>query len=281
MEMALENLPEAVRRAILSVSQGSPISDEEFAEMRIRRANSFPGTLKGMNCDKCLNRGVIYALKDGREVVRECECMPRRRSMRAIRESGLEDSLEAYTFEAYQVREPWQAQVKGAAERYAKDPDGKWFYIGGNSGCGKTHICTAICGELLRVGRSVRYMLWASDIRRLKSVVNDDAYDRLFSEYAEADVLYIDDLFKTRRGAEPTSSDVNRTFELVNRRDQQPQSVTLFSSERSLEEVLAIDEATGSRIFSRCRAHLISVGRDPKKNWRIYGSQKEPGQQGG
>lgn len=271
MEMALENLPEAVRRAILSVSQGSPISDEEFAEMRIRRANSFPGTLKGLNCDKCLNRGVIYALKDGREVVRECECMPRRRSMRAIRESGLEDSLEAYTFDAYQVREPWQAQVKEAAERYAKDPDSQWFYIGGNSGCGKTHICTAICGEMLQVGKHVRYMLWASDIRRLKSVVNDDAYDRLFSEYAEADVLYIDDLFKVKEGAELSPADVQRTYELINARYIHRDKPTIVSSERSIADLISVDEATGSRIYSRCKGYTFELGKDARKNWRLYG----------
>lgn len=259
-----------------------PCACDNWAQERVDRANRIPGKLKGLDCPLCLNRGYTTLLaEDGKERVRECACMARRRSLRAAARSGLQHVLEELTFARYQTPEPWQQALKAQAQAFAENPDGQWFYIGGNPGCGKTHLCTAICGELLRAGHSVRYFVWPSDIRRLKSVVNDDAYDRLFSEYAEADVLYIDDLFKTRRGAEPTSSDVNRTFELVNRRDQQPQSVTLFSSERSLEEVLAIDEATGSRIFSRCRAHLISVGRDPKKNWRIYGSQKEPGQQGG
>ena len=43
------------------------------------------------------------------------------------------------------------------------DPKG-WFVTTGRSGAGKTHLCTAICGELLHRGLPVRYMLVASSI---------------------------------------------------------------------------------------------------------------------
>lgn len=250
------------------------LSSEEWAKLRLERANSMPGNLKGYDCPDCLNRGYSTRIDEyGFEVSVPCHCLKTRASLRAVERSGLKSVLDRLTFETFKTVEPWQSTLKGAAQSFVKNSNGAWFYVGGNPGGGKTHICTAICAELLRSGREVRYFVWPSDIRRLKTLVNDGEYDSVFDDFANAEVLYIDDLFKARSAADLTAADISRTFELVNRRDQQPEKITVFSSERNIEEIIRIDEATGSRIFARARGYTFDLGKSPQRNWRLYGSR--------
>ena len=83
-----------------------------------------------------------------------------RASMARIRNSGLQNLLDIYTFSRFQTDTPLQKLMKSTAEQYLDDSDGSWFFVGGQSGAGKSHICTAVAGELLKRGEAVRYMLW-------------------------------------------------------------------------------------------------------------------------
>lgn len=266
----MEKLNFAEKIASISAAQ---LSSEEWLRQKAERANAIPGNLKGYDCPNCLNRGFTTRIdENGFEISVPCSCLKVRASLRAVERSGLKGVLNRLTFDSFIAAEPWQVQLKGAAERFAKNPDGAWFFVGGNPGSGKTHICTAICSELLNQGREVRYFVWPSDIRRLKTLVNDGEYDSVFSDFANADVLYIDDLFKARSDSDLTAADISRTFELVNRRDQQADKITIFSSERNIQAIIRIDEATGSRIFFRARGTTFDLGRSPARNWRLYGN---------
>lgn len=225
----------------------------------------------GYQCGKCLNRGYRYVVRDNELKTQMCSCMEARRSLREIEKSGLGGCLEEYSFETFQTPEPWQEKVLSGAREYVENHEGKWFFIGGNSGSGKTHICTAICGAFLKAGMGVRYMLWASDIRRLKAISNDAGYDERFDEFAQAEVLYIDDLFKVKAGVELSGADVQRTYELINDRYLHPERPTIISTERSVADIIGVDEATGSRIYSRCKGYTFELGCDAAKNWRLYG----------
>ncbi len=255
---------------ILSLSRVE-LSSEDWSKLRVERANSIPGNLKGYDCPDCLNRGYSTRIdENGFEVSVPCQCLKIRASLRAVERSGLKNVLDRLTFDKFKTDEPWQAKLKSAAERFVNEADGAWFYVGGNPGSGKTHICTAICAELLNKSREVRYFVWPSDIRRLKTLVNDGEYDTVFDDFANAEVLYIDDLFKARSDSDLTAADISRTFELINRRDQQPEKITIFSSERNIESVIRIDEATGSRIFFRARGYVFDLGRNQRRNQRLY-----------
>jgi DNA replication protein DnaC len=43
---------------------------------------------------------------------------------------------------------------------------------------------------------------------------------------------------------------------------------TIISSERSMEDLLQIDEAVGSRIYQRSKDFLLSI-QGENKNWRL------------
>ena len=197
--------------------------------------------------------------------MRECACMAKRRSLRHIQESGLYDLLEDYTFDKYKTPEPWQAAAKQKAQAYLTDHAGKWFVACGTVGSGKSHLCTALCGAFLEAGKEVRYMRWRDDSTQIKAAVTDDyEYARLINPLKKADVLYIDDLFK---GGQPTDADKKLAFEIIDYRYGKRSLPTIISGERTVNELLAIDEAVGSRVVERCKGYCITVTGN--KNWRL------------
>lgn len=223
--------------------------------------NSITGDLGELDCPKCKNRGWI-AYNDGDGVVYErCDCMPKRRALRGIRESGLSALLEDYRLDNYETPEPWQESALAKARQYAEDPGKSWFYIYGSPGTGKSHLCTGICGALLESGHDVRYMLWRDVSRELKAVVNDTAFNELAAPYKRCAVLYIDDFLKGGMG----DADKRLAFELLNSR-YNSRRPTLISSELSIDAVLDWDEAIGSRIYERAKGYVIHANG---QNWRL------------
>lgn len=228
------------------------------------------GDLTGYDCPICKNKGNISVLKDGHETLHSCKCMVVRSSLRRIEKSGLKDLLKECTFEKYRALDPWQAHAKEIAKKYVNDNSGKWFYIGGQVGCGKTHLCTAIVGELLKLGKAARYMLWRDEIVPLKAMVNDDEmYLKTINPLKQIEVLYIDDFFKTEKGKMPTTADINIAFEILNYRYNNPNLITLISSERLMPDIIDIDEAVGSRIYQRTKDYCLNIDYDRSKNYRL------------
>lgn len=231
--------------------------------------NQIPGNLTGYDCPKCLNRGYSAELR-GRYIVSvECHCMAIRRSIRRAEKSGLGDLLERHTFEAFQTPEPWQAKAKKLAQEYAAAPDG-WFVASGASGSGKTHLCTAICKRLLDDGRAVRYELWRETAQKIKAVALDgDARSKLINPLKNAEILYLDDFLKTARGTAPTKADIELAFDIIGAR-YNAKTLTLLSTELTVDELLSLDVALGGRIHEMCRKgaqYLSFVGNN--KNWRL------------
>ena len=279
----------------------SPDEMREFTRQIMQKKcdlyNSKPGKLKdgyttsnmygdnqpvagdGYDCPLCMNRGDSLEIveRDGclYEVAHECKCMGIRRSIWRMRASGLENTVREYTFKTFDAKEPWQKTMIEKARKYLAEgvKTGSWFFIGGQPGCGKSHVCTAVAGKLL-LERPIIYAVWPQISKKLKAIVNEA------SEYAEEigkleriEVLYIDDLFKPVKGDSgemlpPTPADVRLAFEILNYRyiNKLP---TIISCEWMINELADIDEATGSRIAERSRGYCLSIGRDKGKNYRL------------
>lgn len=228
------------------------------------------------HCSACKDKGVIYYVKDDEIYSRDCGCIAMRRQFKRskmlIEKSGLKETLQTKTFDTFIADDDFTAMLKDKATRYLTNHSG-WFFIGGQIGCGKTHICTAMVAEfLLKQDKSVRYLQWREHAPKLKARVNELEYDDLIGDYKTADVLYIDDLFKTdsNRGAKITVGDINLAFELLNWRYQNA-GITIISSEFTICELLAIDEAIGSRIYEKSKGFCTEVKTDPRKNYRLRG----------
>ena len=164
----------------------------------------------------------------------------------------------------------WQQNIKNKAIEYTRQDKKQWFYIGGQVGSGKTHLCTSIVNELMKQGFSARYMLWRDEIVKLKANVMDaQEYNLAIHDWKNVAVLYIDDLFKTKKGKMPTTADIQIAFEIINYRYNNKELLTLFSSEKLINELLDIDEATGSRIFQMAKNYIIEIRPDKRKNIRL------------
>ena len=257
-----------------------PLSPREYEQFQVDSLNDSTGDRDqedGYSCTLCKNKGFIAKLVDNGNdrystCVADCKCVPVRNSIMRMKRSGLKDIISDYTFDKFEATEEWQKSIKSAAMGYSQSPEG-WFFLGGQSGCGKTHLCTAICRNFLLAGKSVRYMLWRDDVVKIKASVTDsEEYHKLMEDFKTAEVLYIDDLFKTGKTADqrmqmPTSADINVAFEIINYRYQNPSLITIISSELSVDDLIDIDEATGGRIFERSKA--ICVAKDRSRNYRI------------
>lgn len=260
----------------------SKLSPKEYEQFKVDGLNNTVGDRDkedGYNCPLCKNKGFIAKLteNDGNysHCCTDCKCVEIRNSIMRMKRSGLKDIIKDYTFDKYETNEPWQKTLKSAAMEYAENPDG-WLFLGGQSGCGKTHLCTATCREFLLAGKRVQYMLWRDDVVAIKANVNEgEVYNKLIDRFKTADVLYIDDLFKTGKVdngyQKPTAADVNVAFEIINYRYNNPALITIISSELTEDEILDIDEATGGRIYERAKK-AFSIGKDRKKNYRIKGA---------
>ena len=261
-----------------------PISPEEMEKFRVDSFNESEGNLHeedDYECKFCRNKGLIMRAvqqENGiwNSVSRECKCMTVRRTIKRMKRSGLKNIIKDYTFDKFEDEQPWQHKIKMSAMDYAANPNG-WFFIGGQSGAGKTHICTAICREFLLKGLTVKYMLWRDDVVKLKNTVTEyEEHNKLIDQYKKVDVLYIDDLFKTGKTADggkqiPTSADVNVAFEILNFRYNDPSLFTIISSECTVNDILDIDEAVGGRIFERAK-NSFSIKGDKTKNYRLRGA---------
>lgn len=162
--------------------------------------------------------------------------------------------------------------MKTSAQDFCDDDTAKWFYIGGQVGCGKTHLCTAISAHYIKQGKDVKYMLWSEDAKKLKSLVSDAyEYEKGMSVYKNIEVLYIDDFLKTQQGESPTVADINLAFELINRRLLNRDLITIVSSEKTIEDVIGYDEATASRMAEKAGKYKLSIDRDMAKNYRLKG----------
>lgn len=251
------------------------ISPEVWRQMQIDMYNNSQGNLNevdGYNCDICKNKGFIARLdENGYEVHRYCKCQKVRNTLRRARRSGLGDILSDYTFDKFKALDQWQIDLKNKAQAFCEDDSSRWFFVGGQPGSGKTHICTAIAAHYIKKGLNVQYMLWCEDSKRLKALVNDfTEYQNEVNKFKNVDVLYIDDFLKTQHGEHPTKGDINLAFEILNHRLMNPEQITIISSEKTLtSEILSYDEATMSRIYQQTKQYKTDIEKDIGKNYRL------------
>ena len=225
--------------------------------------------LGGVDCAECGNTGMIpYIDGNGELRSRHCACMKKRVALRRIRQSGMSDLLERYNFASYRAETPEQENILKKARQFAEADTG-WFYIFGRSGSGKSHICTAICGELIERNRDVYYMPWRDESTALKAVITDAfEYERRTRKLKRAEVLYIDDFLK---GGD-SDADIRLAYEILNFRYNDRNLRTILSSETDLKQLLRRDEALGGRVYERARGYVLQA---PEKNMRFETRQEK------
>ena len=229
------------------------------------------------DCKACKNRGGFMRLSEnGNPVFRECACMNTREMLKNLKDSGLADYITKYSFGKYKTDKIWQEEIKKSATDFVNDNKNKWFFIGGQSGAGKTHICTAITAEFLKQGKKAHYMLWCDEITELKTSITDVVfYKKTMHKLKTVEVLYIDDFLKNGKEKDgslqkPSAAETRIIFEILNSRYNNLNLFTIISSERLLSEIKNIDWAVGRRIEERCgKKYICEIEPDTSKAYKV------------
>ena len=210
--------------------------------------------------------------KDQYSWVTTCGCAEAEKAKRAIDASGLSELLAVYTFDSFMTHDPFQKQMARTVAAFVDavlKNETPWMFVGGQSGCGKTHICTAACGKLLEEHLAVKYMRWVSESRALKAVVMDKpVFETTIKPYQQAAILYIDDLLKEGGGTKPTPAELTLAFDLIDSRLIQNKP-TIISSEWTMDELLSFDQATFGRVSQKAKGYLLNIASDIAKNYRL------------
>lgn len=269
----MKELLSRIAQASATNTEGSTFDLAAYERRKADRYNRSRGNLTGIDCGNCLNRGDFMMIHEDEqggvsEVYEPCECMAARKSMDRLRNSGLEEGIKRCRLDNYRTDEEWQRRMLSAAEAYIEETDGAWFFVGGAVGAGKTHICTAICGEYL-MRMPVMYAIWPEELQRLKATQFDDAeYSPRMRNLMNIDLLFLDDFFKVTAGKEPSAADIRIAHELLNHR-YVARKQTIISSERYLSEIIDIDQATGGRIAERAKGYTLNLQRAKAKDYRM------------
>lgn len=206
-----------------------------------------------VGCKKC-NSGFLLRQVEHHGILYDelvpCTCWHKANARRMLLLSGVKArELEKNTFEAFDEATEEAAKMKRLAYQFLEDETAGGLGYFGASGTGKTHICTAVINALVERGRYVRYFAYLDEIRKLGAAYYEDSYQQQMQVWTDADVLYIDDFYKTSgKDTQPGRREISIALELINNRYREGK-VTIFSSEYSLQEIKAIDEATGGRIY--------------------------------
>lgn len=253
-----------------------PRNYQEHMQWQCNIFNRTEGNLDdGYDCPDCMNRGYFYAIKNDVIVQPECRCMKIRNSIRRLKNSGLGDIARQYTFEAYETPAEWQKKAKAKAEQYAAENPEKWLFFGGQSGCGKTHLCTAVCMELINQGHDVKYFLWRDIVHSTEqNRFNEENFSKKFQEIQNAEIIYIDDFLKTTHRVSgritPSETELNTAYEIINSRVISGRK-TIISSELHISDISRLDEATGGRIAAASKGFQIMINSEENRNYRFYG----------
>lgn len=229
-----------------------------------------------MDCELCRNKGYVTRILERKYIVDvPCDCLKIRTVYFNLERCGINKAkLLEYSFKNYlHDEEPYNRIYNGALE-YVDNYENNWFFICGQSGSGKSHICTAIFQKIIRKGVNCRYMLWREEIPKIISTqnsYNSEAqlkYEAIITELTSIDFLYIDDLFKAT-GRKYHDDALQLAFIILDARYRNKKA-TMISTETTYQELSTLDQALLGRIYQMANrgTYFFDIPRG-SKNFRM------------
>lgn len=230
-------------------------------------------------CETCQDTGIIITSKDGYEVIDKCKCRIKKEIQQRTDNSGLAGLVNIKTFDNFRTEKPFQKMAKDLALEYTEEfkaGNKMSFVFLGQSGIGKSHLLTAISGELLEHNVNVKHYTADEILQKLHACKYDeDNYNLEFGKIANCGLLFIDDLFKSSvtnyyKQESIKQEDLREMFKLINYRYNKRLPM-LVNSEIHFERFMEIDQAIIGRLKEMCdHKYLISVKPDNNKNYRLF-----------
>ncbi len=256
------------------------IDKQEQAD-RLLMLNSECGLEQYVECGICNNKGFIYYYDDYYLKTKKCECVKQRKMYKALADCGISKSmLEKCTFENFIAKKEWQIKFKSRIGCYMnelteKKDSNKWLSISSISGSGKTHLCTAVFQECIKLGMECKFMLWKDEmpnimnLKKSSSEKNMLEYQRVMDQLKNVEVLYIDDFLKlTNNFNKNTELDI--AYEIINARYNNDKR-TIISTEYQRSALLELDLAITGRLVEKSKEFFIELKQEEDRNYRIKG----------
>ncbi|MCM3316159.1 DnaA/Hda family protein [Rummeliibacillus stabekisii] len=206
----------------------------------------------------------------------ECSCAKQRKHERLINGSHITQEFQKMRFENF-VGEGLDKKILNMAKKAKQYYDEfeeirktsqNGIALLGQPGIGKTHLLMAISNNLmLKKHIPVMYFPFVTMTSEMRA--NQFEKEETITRQAkEIDVLFIDDLYKPVAG-KPKASEWEqlKMYDIVNYRYLNRKPI-LLSCELDPAQLLAIDEATGSRLFEMTQEFTVSVEKDFRLNYR-------------
>ena len=197
---------------------------------------------------------------------------------------GLE-LFRSMTFENFDWRRvnllPEQRQnlelVFHAALNFAKSPEG-WLILVGVTGCGKTHLASAIANYRLQAGQPALFIVVPDFLDHLRSTFNPESkvsYDQLFESVKKAPLLILDDFGE--QSTTPWAQE--KLYQVVNYR-YNARLATVVTTRLALEE---IDSPISSRFLDPRLSMVLNInvpdyrGDRPSQKAKTFHRSKKEG----
>jgi len=209
---------------------------------------------------------------------RQCECVIRKRVERLMKASEITDDFKKMGFKNFDTKgkpqvitDAYECATEYLQEfREIRHKRQNSIALLGQPGAGKTHLLMSVANNLMKkLYVPVLYFPYVEGFSDLKDDFN--LLEEKLERMKQVDVLFIDDLFKPVKGKpRATEWQVEQTYAVVNYRYLNHKPI-LVSSELTIEELIEVDEALGTRIFQMCKDYTVIIPKNIKLNHRLEG----------
>lgn len=247
------------------------------------------------NCDICKDRGYVECNKeeanfeweveefDKSESVwkslgfkthyyKHCKCQLELMFKSKLERAGLGNILHKITTTKYEQKYEWQKAYYQKAKDFVSSDD-RGLILSGQTGSGKTLLLSQMLYNFAVKGHDIMYFDWQRSYKEKLvdryNVVNKDVLDELLN----VEVLYIDDLLKTRSNnindVYDREQEINFVWQIIDQRSVAPNKKTMISTELFEHEFLKLDESLHGRLVELVETMDNWVQMDPKEDRNI------------
>jgi DNA replication protein DnaC len=148
-------------------------------------------------------------------------------------------------------------EVYRIAFDFARNPEG-WLVFMGETGCGKTHLASAIVNYRYEQGKPALFVVVPDFLDHLRSAFNPESkvsYDKFFESVKTAPLLVLDDF-----GEQSTNPWVKeKLYQLINYR-YNSRLPTVITTRLSLDEIMNdVDSSISSRLVDRNISQIYAI----------------------